>query len=157
MDDRQTLLEQIRTSPLDDTVRLVYADWLDDHGSGDLDAATAEFIRVSCSRGGVVMPKPAYAWIHEHWKRLIPTAVAKFVNYRVIHKHGRTIFAEWEIVRGRPNAVRLSYSRGFITRIDAWAPRIKNNLLPSIRYDQPLTGLHISERAARRRSPGRTV
>src|SRR5262249_46624256 len=37
-------LEAIRESPGDDALRLVYADWLDDHG----DAARAEFIRVQC-------------------------------------------------------------------------------------------------------------
>jgi uncharacterized protein (TIGR02996 family) len=37
-------LEAIADNPDDDTPRLVYADWLDDHG----DAHRAEFIRVQC-------------------------------------------------------------------------------------------------------------
>ena len=40
----RAFLEAIRDSPEDDAPRLVYADWLDDHG----DTARAEFIRVQC-------------------------------------------------------------------------------------------------------------
>ncbi len=42
--ENQSFLEAIRESPDDDVARLIYADWLDDHG----DAARAEFIRVQC-------------------------------------------------------------------------------------------------------------
>jgi uncharacterized protein (TIGR02996 family) len=44
-------LRAIRANPADDTARLVYADWLDDHG----DADRAEFIRTQCelARGGL--------------------------------------------------------------------------------------------------------
>ena len=41
MDERSTLLRAVLESPWDDVPRLVYADWLDEHGRGDL----AEFIR----------------------------------------------------------------------------------------------------------------
>jgi uncharacterized protein (TIGR02996 family) len=41
-------LQAIRTDPDDDTVRLVYADWLDDRGEGD----RAEFIRVQVKLAG---------------------------------------------------------------------------------------------------------
>jgi uncharacterized protein (TIGR02996 family) len=39
-------LQAIRDNPEDDAPRLIYADWLDEHG----DAARAEFIRVQCER-----------------------------------------------------------------------------------------------------------
>ena len=42
MTDRDALLRTIVENPDDDTPRLVYADWLDDHG----EAAEAEFVRV---------------------------------------------------------------------------------------------------------------
>jgi uncharacterized protein (TIGR02996 family) len=40
----QAFLDDIIANPADDTPRLVYADWLDDHGQG----ARAEFIRLQC-------------------------------------------------------------------------------------------------------------
>src|SRR5262245_13440035 len=50
MHDPTPLLEAILDQPDEDLPRLVYADWLDDHGDG-LDRALAEFIRVSCAVG----------------------------------------------------------------------------------------------------------
>jgi uncharacterized protein (TIGR02996 family) len=43
--DREGLLAAIRAAPGDDTPRLVYADWLDEHG-GDAEQARARFIRL---------------------------------------------------------------------------------------------------------------
>jgi uncharacterized protein (TIGR02996 family) len=45
MSDEAALLTAIREYPDDDTPRLVYADWLDEHG----DADRAEFIRTQCA------------------------------------------------------------------------------------------------------------
>jgi uncharacterized protein (TIGR02996 family) len=42
MSDRASFLRAIRASPDDDTLRLVFADWLDEHG----EPALAEFVRV---------------------------------------------------------------------------------------------------------------
>ena len=44
MSDAPALLAAIRAAPADDAPRLVYADWLDEHGQ----AERAEFIRVQC-------------------------------------------------------------------------------------------------------------
>jgi uncharacterized protein (TIGR02996 family) len=44
-DEQRALWSAIRANPLDDTPRLVYADWLQEHG----DEARAEFIRVQCA------------------------------------------------------------------------------------------------------------
>jgi uncharacterized protein (TIGR02996 family) len=44
-DEKRALWSAIRANPNDDTPRLVYADWLQEHG----DEARAEFIRVQCA------------------------------------------------------------------------------------------------------------
>src|SRR5262245_14167815 len=44
MDERQALLRAICENPDDDTPRLVFADWLQEHGEED----RAEFIRLQC-------------------------------------------------------------------------------------------------------------
>jgi uncharacterized protein (TIGR02996 family) len=77
--DRDQLLAAIRARPEDDVLRLGYADWLEEFGAGDRDAATVEFIRVACparAGGRVYMPKAAYAWLGGNWPRLVPAAVA---------------------------------------------------------------------------------
>jgi len=54
MTDEQGLLRAIREDPADLTPRLIYADWLDEHG----DPARAEFIRLQCLRSqeGITAP-----------------------------------------------------------------------------------------------------
>lgn len=47
MTDRDSLRQAILASPDDDTPRLVFADWLDEHGNAD-DRVRAAFIRQSC-------------------------------------------------------------------------------------------------------------
>jgi uncharacterized protein (TIGR02996 family) len=41
MPDEQGFLTAIREAPDDDTPRLVYADWLDDHGDADRPSSSA--------------------------------------------------------------------------------------------------------------------
>ncbi len=52
-------LEDIGANPDDDTPRLVYADWLDDHGQSE----RAEFIRVQCERARVPRDDPRVLWL----------------------------------------------------------------------------------------------
>lgn len=52
MSDRENFLAAIKATPNDDVPRLIFADWLDDNGTSDLDTATAEFIRISCTMDG---------------------------------------------------------------------------------------------------------
>ncbi|MBY0457520.1 MAG: TIGR02996 domain-containing protein [Gemmataceae bacterium] len=50
MSDKAALVRAIADDPGDDTVRLAFADWLDEHGDA-ADRARAEFIRVQIARG----------------------------------------------------------------------------------------------------------
>ena len=49
-DTRSQLLAEIAANPEDDTLRLAFADWLDEHGDA-ADRDRAEFIRVQCELG----------------------------------------------------------------------------------------------------------
>jgi uncharacterized protein (TIGR02996 family) len=49
--DDPAFIASIRQNPDDDTVRLAYADWLEEHGQGE----RAEFIRAQISYGGGMM------------------------------------------------------------------------------------------------------
>src|SRR6516225_3050806 len=47
MSDQKSLLAAILAAPEDDAPRLVYADWLEEHGGAD-DLARSELIRAQC-------------------------------------------------------------------------------------------------------------
>jgi uncharacterized protein (TIGR02996 family) len=51
MHDRDALLRAIIENPDDDAPRLIYADWLDEHGDPD----RATFIRLQCELGRLVL------------------------------------------------------------------------------------------------------
>ncbi len=57
MDQRAAFLRSICDDPDDDAVRLIFADWLDEHGQPE----RAEFIRLQCDRAQRVEPLPACA------------------------------------------------------------------------------------------------
>jgi uncharacterized protein (TIGR02996 family) len=52
MTDREAFIEAIAAEPADDTPRLAFADWLDEHGEG----ARAEFVRLQCELNQPVPP-----------------------------------------------------------------------------------------------------
>jgi uncharacterized protein (TIGR02996 family) len=73
MTDGDALYRAILAAPADDTPRLVYADWLDEHGR----AVEAEFVRLGCGLDAGGPDHPAYAdrvarqeelrlWLTEH-------------------------------------------------------------------------------------------
>jgi uncharacterized protein (TIGR02996 family) len=51
MTDRDALMRAILDQPADDTPRLAFADWLEEHG-GTAGAARAEFIRLQIALAG---------------------------------------------------------------------------------------------------------
>jgi uncharacterized protein (TIGR02996 family) len=71
MSDREAFVRAILESPDDDAPRLVYADWLDENG----DPARAEFIRLQCELGGIVLGTQA-----------------AFDRFRAIQSRSRTLF-----------------------------------------------------------------
>jgi uncharacterized protein (TIGR02996 family) len=48
MSTHEAFLQTILAAPGDDTPRLIYADWLEEHGTTEAERARAEFIRVQC-------------------------------------------------------------------------------------------------------------
>jgi uncharacterized protein (TIGR02996 family) len=57
MSEREALLRAVLADPEDDAPRLVYADWLEEHGDPD----RAEFIRVQCELARMRWGSPEYA------------------------------------------------------------------------------------------------
>jgi uncharacterized protein (TIGR02996 family) len=91
-------LQAISADPDDDTPRLVYADWLDEHG----DSARAEFIRVQCRLAQLPGDAPEVPDLREREEQLQSA-------------HGE----KWRVALPRLAGVKWSYvfKRGFIASV----------------------------------------
>jgi uncharacterized protein (TIGR02996 family) len=92
MTPEQAFLADILDHPEDDTPRLVYADWLDEHG-GPAGARRAEFIRVQCALARLDEYDPARAPLEKResallnkgrkeWAKDLPAWVLKDERYQ---------------------------------------------------------------------------
>jgi uncharacterized protein (TIGR02996 family) len=97
--DEDALLRAVIADPDDDAPRLIYADWLDEHGRGE----RAEFIRVQC----------AIAGLSPHDERRPPLRRAERRLFRR--------FAERWAESLRPVVWCHGYSRGFIEYVSCYA------------------------------------
>jgi uncharacterized protein (TIGR02996 family) len=68
----ETFLQKIRENPDDDSIRLIFADWLEERG-GPASTARAEFIRLQCAMAGMdqdarhgELQAREHALLHEH-------------------------------------------------------------------------------------------
>lgn len=66
MSEGDSLFEAIRANPEDDAPRLVYADWLDEHGRPE----RAEFIRVQCAMARIPPRTARWLPLHDRAQRL---------------------------------------------------------------------------------------
>jgi uncharacterized protein (TIGR02996 family) len=77
MDKREAFLADICEHPADDTPRLIFADWLDDHGDPD----RAAFIRLQCQFAGLATSDPRrpalLARQRELWREMADTLRAE--------------------------------------------------------------------------------
>src|SRR5262245_57047624 len=101
MGDGDGFLRAIAAAPDDDTHRLVYADWLDEHGEPE----RAEFIRLQCDEAQRVTFDDA----HNALRRRI---------WDLFAAHGRRwLAADWpEADPGQP-IDGLAFDRGFFCRV----------------------------------------
>src|SRR5688500_13233559 len=104
MDEAKALLKTICASPDEDTPRLVFADWLDEHGEHD----RAEFIRAQIELARIEGDDPRRPALARRERELLAA-----------HR------AAWEPqlpVRMRELMVEIVFRRGFVAEADASAP-----------------------------------
>ena len=124
----------IRADPTDDTARLVYSDWLEEHCDSDRERATSEYIRVAC---GQTRRGRSNAWLRDNWRRLCPTLTAGIL-YPARSRSGRDVWVVGSVVDVyydppyMPNFVRLigirlqlHFARGFCVRV-RWRVRSRD-------------------------------
>ena len=110
MSDEDALLAAIAAHPEEDTPRLAYADWLDEHADAFPGAGTrAEFIRVQCEvarvrRLGPQERDPRYEWFRAREQELLAS-------------HRRALFGPLGDDAGREFIVRVA--RGFVAELRA--------------------------------------
>jgi uncharacterized protein (TIGR02996 family) len=122
--DAEHFLDMIREHPDDDGPRLVFADWLEEHG----DTARAEFIRVQCEAAGLPRHHPRRELLRQR------AAVLR-------EAHGRAWFpetADWN--HGRDFALR----RGFLDMVRLDRERVVAKVEACLRR-WPVTELQISD------------
>lgn len=95
MDDGEALIRAIRAARDDDTPRLVYADWLDEHG----DPARAEFVRLQC-------------WLSAHPESHPKWEANWYREQELIRDHGLRWLAP---LAGYFRYTTPEFNRGFVT------------------------------------------
>ncbi len=111
MTDRETLLAAICMSPEDDTPRLVFADWLEEHD----EVAWARFIREQC-RGASGNATPDRRWLtlgRKHAADWFPAVPAKALTVNEANWLGRMNRPE----QGGTGLQRALVRHGFVERI----------------------------------------
>jgi len=76
MSERDGFLRAIAADPADDTVRLAFADWLDEHGDPD----RAEFIRVQIQLGNANRKSPRHAKLAARERKLLDAHQAEWLG-----------------------------------------------------------------------------
>src|SRR5262245_10726118 len=99
MTNQKSLLAAIRAAPEDDAPRVVYADWLEEHGD-EVDLARADFIRTQCRLAH--LPEDDPVAFDLRWRQ-----------DELLAAHGRR-WAEEVPAWARPECV---FRRGFVDRV----------------------------------------
>jgi uncharacterized protein (TIGR02996 family) len=103
MSSHEAFLQAILEDPDDDTPRLVYADWLDEHGDPD----RGEFIRVQCERARLPADDPRQSELQARERRLF-----------ILHLRAWAAGA-----RAWPGGLAdVRFRRGFVEQLRHWEP-----------------------------------
>jgi uncharacterized protein (TIGR02996 family) len=146
VDERRALLRAILAEPDDDVRRLAFADWLDDNGTTDHDAARAEFIRLGCGmkNGRPPIQKFEREWLRANWQRLFPSVVAAAKQFGINERwKGRYLEASvlGEQGTNRGSWVVFEFRRGFAARTRFKKGIAYRRLRDAIAADDPVTTL----------------
>ncbi|MDY3556216.1 TIGR02996 domain-containing protein [Gemmata sp. JC717] len=101
MNDEQALLAAIQSHPDEDTPRLAYADWLDEHARSEADRARAEFIRTQIESARLPADDDHRAELEDHAEKLL-------------HAHQR----DWLPPDPVWLALFYKWQRGFVAALD---------------------------------------
>ncbi len=144
MSERIALLKAILAAPDDDLPRLVFADWLEENGTSDADAARAEFIRLGClSKVKLKITSAETKWIDKNWQRLLPTVIAaapKRVKPQPARQGRflRVLYYWKEAGRTRTTDLSFEFVRGFARRAEFTNGHGYERFWHAVATDEPL-------------------
>ena len=144
MDDRAALIAAIHAEPDDLLPRLVFADWLDDHGEG----SRAAWMRASCEPGAEVPGSAArrradalFAACRPGWwveaARYAPTAARGMIELRVVSDSPARLFGHAGWVRDAINGgwVESILAADCLLEVARWAEPLRSMPLQAILLD----------------------
>lgn len=123
--DGEALFRALCEQPLDDTPRLVYADWLDENGRPE----RAEFIRLQCERWNLC---PAYPTVAE----------ARTRASELLRRHRAEWDAELPDLAGVEWWCEI-YARGFVDKAQVFAVADVTGTLTAMFAATPLVHLYV--------------
>lgn len=136
MSSRESFIRAIVENPNDDVPRLVFADWLDEHG----DAARAEFIRAQIELSRLVQrAKNRTSLFAEPPERIINpdddsrVTQLKLESNRLLHDNNAAWVRDWAA-----GLTGLLYWRGFVDRINTAAALFCANIFRWLKHE-PIT------------------
>jgi uncharacterized protein (TIGR02996 family) len=147
MTPRLALLSAILAAPDDDLPRLVFADWLEEFGTTDADAARVEFIRLGCkSKAKSRMTTAEGKWLDANWHRLLCstiTARPKGAKPPRVERDGRHLrvrfrWTEGELEQARVAELCFEYVRGFARRVEYLQGHAYQRFWQAMATDEPL-------------------
>jgi uncharacterized protein (TIGR02996 family) len=126
MSDRLAMFRAILDNPADDTARLVFADWLEEHGTTDADRARVELVRLwfRLKPNLRSTTRTLALWLKANWARLWPSvAAAADLGRSRVRVQGRTVAANLRWPGERAEAeLRVRIDRGFAESVQFdWA------------------------------------
>lgn len=140
MSQRLALPKAILASPDDDLPRLVFADWLEENGTTDADAARVEYLRLSiAAEESTTNTRKVYAWMKPNLLRLLPTVTALGqLTLRRVGVQGLSLKIGEPQPDGAMTGVTIFYTRGFACRIEFPRPDVYERTWQVFATDEPL-------------------
>jgi len=151
--EEEGLLRAIRDDPEDDSLRLVYADWLEEHGQPE----RAELIRVQIELGRRPLAPERYELLTERQTKLLTEDAPTWMGPLVAHLGYKYFPRGWSYRRGMPVVAltpRKFLGKSFQALAAEWFPRAgvqvvelngTTSRLPEIGESPLLGGLHTLE------------
>lgn len=157
--EKASFLRAICEQPDENSVRLVYADWLDEHGEAD----RAAFIRSQCAGCPLTYNLQRYVdkrflwaaddvgrWVYEAAGNVTPDH-PRFGSYSWCEEKDGSVWTKTGHQTYPTEGVRLVYTRGFISRIELTREVfLKEGFAKQLFSSYPLTRVVLTDRAPER-------